>query len=183
MSWTAVQLGWSWTGLRPAYTHHNEVGYNHLHHLGNGVLNMLFAPKIGRLIVRWGERRALTLEYIGLIGVFTAYAFVETAWIAVALYILDHLFFSMAIAIKTYLQKIADPADLAPTAGVAFSINHIAAVGLPALLGLVWVISPAAVFLTGAVLAFGSLLLARLIPESPEPGFEVILSPSGRPAT
>jgi predicted MFS family arabinose efflux permease len=151
--------------------------------LVNGVLNMVLAPKIGRLIGKWGERKALTFEYIGLIGVFAAYAFVETAWIAVVLYILDHLFFTMAIAIKTYLQKIADPADLAPTAGVAFSINHIAAVGLPALLGLVWVISPAAVFLTGAVLAFGSLLLARLIPESPEPGFEVILSPSGRPAT
>jgi predicted MFS family arabinose efflux permease len=151
--------------------------------LVNGVLNMAFAPKIGRLIGKWGERKALTFEYIGLIGVFAAYAFVETAWIAVVLYILDHLFFTMAIAIKTYLQKIADPADLAPTAGVAFSINHIAAVGLPALLGLVWVISPAAVFLTGAVLAFGSLLLARLIPESPEPGFEVILSPRGRPAT
>ena len=143
--------------------------------LVNGVLNMLFAPKIGRLIGKWGERRALTLEYVGLIGVFAAYAFVETAWIAVVLYILDHLFFTMAIAIKTYLQKIADPADLAPTAGVAFSINHIAAVGLPALFGVIWVISPAAVFLSGAVLAFGSLLLARLIPESPEPGREVML--------
>ncbi|MGD9391437.1 MAG: MFS transporter [Chromatiales bacterium] len=142
--------------------------------LVNGVLNMLFAPKIGRLIGKWGERRALTLEYVGLIGVFAAYAFVETAWIAVVLYILDHLFFTMAIAIKTYLQKIADPADLAPTAGVAFSINHIAAVGLPALFGVIWVISPAAVFLSGAVLAFGSLLLARLIPESPEPGREVM---------
>ena len=151
--------------------------------LVNGVINMVFAPKIGRLIGKWGERKALTFEYIGLIGVFAAYAFVETAWIAVVLYILDHLFFTMAIAIKTYLQKIADPADLAPTAGVAFSINHIAAVGLPALLGLVWVISPAAVFLTGAVLAFGSLLLARLIPESPEPGFEVVLPSGERPAT
>ena len=150
--------------------------------LVNGVLNMLFAPKIGRLIGKWGERRALTIEYIGLIGVFAAYAFVETAWIAVVLYILDHLFFTMAIAIKTYLQKIADPADLAPTAGVAFSINHIAAVGLPALFGLVWVISPAAVFLSGAVLAFGSLLLARLIPESPEPGCEVMAPARGRTA-
>ena len=26
-------------GRAPAYTHHNEVGYNHIHHLGNGVLN------------------------------------------------------------------------------------------------------------------------------------------------
>ena len=29
---------------------------------------------------------------------------------------LDHLFFAMAIAVKTYFQKIADPADIASTA-------------------------------------------------------------------
>jgi len=39
LSWMGVHLGWSWTGRAPAYTHHNEVGYNHIHHLGNGVLN------------------------------------------------------------------------------------------------------------------------------------------------
>ncbi len=39
LSWVGVHLGWSWTGLKPAYTHHNEVAYNHIHHLGNGVLN------------------------------------------------------------------------------------------------------------------------------------------------
>ena len=39
LSWMGVHLGWSWTGLKPAYTHHNEVAYNHIHHLGNGVLN------------------------------------------------------------------------------------------------------------------------------------------------
>ena len=39
LSWMGVHLGWSWTGLRPAYTHHNEVAYNRIHHLGNGVLN------------------------------------------------------------------------------------------------------------------------------------------------
>ena len=38
-SWTGVHLGWSWTGRAPAYTHHNEVAWNHIHHLGNGVLN------------------------------------------------------------------------------------------------------------------------------------------------
>jgi hypothetical protein len=39
LSWMGVHLGWSWTGRSPAYTHHNEVGYNHIHHIGNGVLN------------------------------------------------------------------------------------------------------------------------------------------------
>jgi hypothetical protein len=147
--------------------------------LANGAMNMFFAPKIGKLIGRWGERKALTLEYIGLIGVFSAYAFVSDPRIAVGLYIVDHLLFSLAIAQKTYLQKIADPKDMAATAGVAFSINHIAAVVLPALYGLLWMISPAAVFLTGAAMGAVSLVLARLVPSHPEPGGEVQWPNSG----
>ncbi len=141
--------------------------------LVNMAINLVAAPRIGRLIGRWGERRALTFEYIGLIVVFTAYALVDTAWVAVVLYIVDHLFFAMAIAMKTYFQKIADPADIAPTAGVAFSINHIAAVVIPVAFGLLWLASPAAVFLAGAVMAGGSLLLARLVPSTPQRGNEV----------
>ncbi len=140
----------------------------------NHVFNMVLAPKIGRLIGHFGERRALTVEYVGLVIVFTAYAFVESPWIAAALYLLDHAFFAMAIAMKTYFQKIADPADIAPTAGVAFSINHIAAIFLPVILGFVWLVSPKAVFLAGAGLAFCSLALARLIPHNPEVGRELI---------
>ena len=141
-------------------------------YLINCAVNMWLAPKIGRLIARWGERRALTFEYLGLIGIFTAYAFVENATLAASLYVIDHLFFALAIAINTYFQKIADPADIAATAGVSFTINHIAAVVLPALLGIVWLVSPPAVFLTGAAIAVGSLLLSRLVPSNPAPGNE-----------
>ena len=95
----------------------------------NHLFNFLFAEKIGILIGRFGERRALTFEYVGLILVFVAYAFVENGYVAAGLYVLDHMFFALAIAIKTYFQKIADPADIASTAGVSFTINHIAAVG------------------------------------------------------
>ncbi len=140
--------------------------------LVNCLANILFAERIGRLIGRWGERRALTFEYLGLILVFTGYAFVESAALAVGLYILDHLFFAMAIAIQTYFQKIADPADFAGSAGMAFTINHIAAVGLPVVLGLLWLASPAAVFLSGSAMALASLGLARLVPQAPAPGQE-----------
>ena len=139
----------------------------------NGAINMLLAPKIGKLIVRFGERRALTFEYIGLIGVFTTYAFVTNVWLAGALYVIDHAFFAIAIAMKTYFQKIADPAEIAPTAGVSFTINHIAAVGIPVSFGLLWLASPAAVFLLGAAMAGVSLVLARLVPAHPDIGNEV----------
>ena len=142
--------------------------------LVNAVLNMLFAARLGRLIGNIGERRILIFEYVGLTIVFTAYAFVNNAGIAAGLYIIDHFFFALAIAIRTYFQKIADPADIAATAGVGFTINHIAAVVLPAVLGFLWLISPSAVFLVGSALAVLSMLLSFNVPENPCPGNEVV---------
>ena len=140
----------------------------------NHLFNWAFAGRIGALVGRIGERRALTFEYCGLFCVFTAYAFVNDATWAAGLYVADHLFFSLAIAIKTYFQKIADPADMASTAGVAFTINHIAAVVIPVLFGLVWLVSPMAVFLMGSGMAVISLVLARNIPRAPSAGNEVV---------
>lgn len=149
--------------------------------LANCVFNMLFATRIGAFIGRVGERNALTAEYIGLVLVFVAYAFVTHPWIAAGLYVIDHAFFALAIAMKTYFQKIADPADIAPTAGIAFTINHIAAVVIPAVFGLIWLVSPASVFLIGATMAMISLVLARLIPMHPVTGNEVVW-PQGKTA-
>jgi len=144
----------------------------------NFAANMVFAPMMGGFVQRFGERRALMVEYVGLMGVFLAYGgiylFGWGAMLAAALYILDHLFFALAFALKTYFQKIADPADIAPTAAVAFSINHVAAVVLPALLGYLWLVSPMAVFIVAVIMAAVSLGLSLLIPRHPEPGRETI---------
>ena len=137
--------------------------------LVNYAFNYLFAEKIGSLISKFGERRALTFEYIGLIIVFIAYGLVENATLAAFLYILDHMFFALAIAITTYFQKIADPKDMASNAGVSFTINHIAAIVVPALLGLVWMWSHSLVFYIGAIFALLSLIAAQFIPKSPSP--------------
>lgn len=140
----------------------------------NHLLSWRVAGWIGRWIGRVGERRALGIEYVGLILVFLGYAVVEDHRIAAGLYVLDHVFYAMAIGIKTYFQKIADPADIASTAGVSFTINHIAAVLLPASLGLLWLWQPGAVFVVGAGFALLSLGLSRLIPTAPAPGAETV---------
>lgn len=149
-------------------------------YLINLIANMVFAPLMGRAVGVWGERNALIFEYTGLVIVFLAYGgiyyFGWGVMLAAALYVLDHLFFALAFALKTYFQKIADPGDIAPTAAVAFTINHIAAVFLPALLGYLWVISPGAVFVLAAAMASGSLLLALMIPRHPEKGHETVFS-------
>jgi hypothetical protein len=148
--------------------------------LVNFVANMVLAPLMGQAVARWGERRALIFEYAGLVAVFLAYGGVYwLGWgvaVAAALYVLDHLFFALAFALKTYFQKIADPGDIAPTAAVAFTINHIAAVFLPAALGYLWVTSPGGVFLLAAGMAATSLCLALMIPRHPEPGNETVFA-------
>ena len=147
-------------------------------YLINLILNIALAPLLGRAVARYGERNALAVEYFGLAVVFFAYGGIYLfGWgilIAASLYILDHLFFALALAIKTYFQKIADPQDIAATAAVAFTINHIAAIFLPVSLGFLWLISPFLVFCTAGTLAICSLVLALLIPREPRKGKETI---------
>jgi len=150
------------------------------------VVNMIAAPLIGRAVHVFGERRMLGIEYAGLALVFLAYGGIYWfGWgvvLAAMLYVIDHVLFAMALALKTYFQKIADPADIAPTAAVAFTINHVAAVFLPALLGYVWLVSPGAVFGLAAGMACVSLMLALLIPRAPEPGNETVFARFAMPA-
>jgi len=147
-------------------------------YLINLIANIWIAPYVGRFIKRLGERKALIIEYVGLIAIFAGYAVVDDHRMAAGLYVLDHLFFAFAIAIKTYFQKIADPRDIASTAGVSFTINHIAAVGIPAAFGLIWIGDPGLVFYIGSAMAVVSLLLALMIPHDPSPGRETTLSDS-----
>jgi hypothetical protein len=146
----------------------------------NLVINMVAAPLMGRAVFRYGERNTLIFEYVGLALVFLAYGGIYMfGWgvvLAAGLYVVDHVLFSLALALKTYFQKIADPGDIAPTAAVAFTINHIAAVFLPAALGYLWLVSPAWVFVMAAGMAVVSLMLALMIPRHPEPGYETILA-------
>lgn len=130
----------------------------------NNFINYFLSPLIGKSIVRFGERNVLTLEYTALIAVFCGYAFVESKVVVAVLYILDHVFFNFAIGIRTFFQKIADPQDIAPSMAVGFTINHIAAVFLPALGGLLWLLDYRIVFLSGALLSLFSLCAVQLIP-------------------
>jgi len=155
-------------------------------YLINLVANMVLAPVFGAAVARFGERRTLIFEYAGLAIVFLLYGGIYFfGWgvlLAAVLYVVDHMLFALALALKTYFQKIADPEDIAPTAAVAFTINHIAAVFLPVLLGLLWLVSPGAVFLLAAAMALVSLSLSLLVPRHPEKGNETRLSRYAPPA-
>ena len=145
----------------------------------NFVVSMLFAPIVGKAISLFGERWILIVEYMGLTLIFLAYAgiyyFDWSVTVGIILFIANHLFFSMSFAIKTYFQKIADPYDIGPSVAVAFTINHIPAVFLPAVLGYMWIVEPSGIFVMAAMMAISSLILAFFVPRYPEPGVETIL--------
>ena len=147
--------------------------------LANFLINIFMAPLIGRFIEKFGERLSLIVEYFGLMVIFLLYAglyyFDWSYIVASILFIADHMFFGLAFAMKTYFQKIADSEDFAPTAAVAFTINHISAVFLPVLLGYIWIHNNSAVFYLAAVLSFISLIVAIMIPRFPSKGNESIL--------
>jgi predicted MFS family arabinose efflux permease len=131
--------------------------------LVNNAINWVVNPLVGRAINAFGERRLCIIEYVGVIAIFLTYAYAASPVLVAAMYIVDSILFNFAMAIRTYFQKIADREDIAPTSAVGFTINHIAAVFLPALGGFLWMIDYRIPFLMGAALGVVSLGLTAFI--------------------
>ena len=129
----------------------------------NNIIGYFAAPLVGKAIVRFGERKVLSLEYGGLMIIFLAYALTGSRWVAAGLYILDNLLFNFSMAIKTYFQKVADKEDIAPSMAVGFTINHIAAVVLPVIGGVLWIVDYRIPFVAGAALSGISLAAVQWI--------------------
>ena len=129
----------------------------------NNTINYFLSPLIGKSIIRFGERKVLSLEYFSVIFLFTAYATTDSKLLVAFIYILDQIFFTFAIAIRTYFQKVGDPRDIAPSMAMGFTINHLAAVFLPAIGGMLWVIDYRIPFFAGAAMGVVSLLAVQKI--------------------
>jgi predicted MFS family arabinose efflux permease len=145
--------------------------------------NTLLAPRLGKLVMQVGERRTIMIENIVLICVFAGYATTSSWMVAGALFIVDGIFFTLTLAQRTYFQKISDPADVASTISVAFTINHIAAVVVPVAFGALGMINPSIIFWLGCGIASVSLTCSFLVPRHPAPGNETVLAaPQPAPA-
>jgi hypothetical protein len=129
----------------------------------NNTINFFLTPRIGKAIIHHGERKILSVEYGTLIAVFIAYAYVDSKWIITFLYVIDHIVFNFSIAIRTYFQKVGDPRDIAPSMAVGFTINHVAAVVIPAIGGIVWMMDYRIPFLAGAAMSLISFIAVQLI--------------------
>ena len=131
--------------------------------------NVALAPRLGRLVMRVGERRTIMLENVVLIVVFAGYATTGSALVAGALFVIDGVFFTLTLAQRTYFQKIADPADMAATTSAAFTINHIAAVAVPVTFGALGMIDPPSLARGGRGEHLAHLRLLRAAPSRTRP--------------
>ena len=129
----------------------------------NNFINWILNPYIGLAINAVGERRLLTVKYSIVVLVCLAYVFCDYAWLAAGLYVVDQLLFCFTVSIRTYFQKIADSRDIAPSMAVGVTFNHIAAVVVPFIGGIMWMIDYRIPFVMGAAIAAVSLVMTTFI--------------------
>ena len=132
--------------------------------LFNNLINWFLNPYIGKAINAFGERPLLTGKYIIVSLCCVGYVFCHSAWQAALLYIIDQLMFCFTISIRTFFQKIAAPEDIAPSMALGVTINHIAAVAVPLIGGMLWMVDYRIPFVMGVALSIGSLVMVRFMP-------------------
>jgi MFS family permease len=93
---------------------------------------------VGRLIDRVGERRVLVAYFASLIAVFLGYALVGNLYVLYALFVADGVVWTLAMAMTTYVNRIAPPSEHTPTLSMGVAMNHVAAVAMPLVGGALW---------------------------------------------
>jgi predicted MFS family arabinose efflux permease len=129
----------------------------------NNLIGIFLYQQFGKIIARFGERRVLTFDFLLLILVFLGYAFVPLLPVLYLLFVVDQILFGFSIALQSYLQKIAlRPEDLTPTVSMGQTMNHVAAVVVPLVGGVVWeTVGSRYTFLIGAGIVMISLVLVQ----------------------
>jgi MFS family permease len=133
--------------------------------LVNNLVNTFASAQLGRIVARYGERTVLTANFLGLSAVFLGYAFVSYLPVLFLLFVLDNIFFGFNLAVDSYFQKIAySSEEITSNVSLAQTINHISALVVPILGGLLWeLVAPWATFAAGVGIALVSLVVVQFI--------------------
>ena len=131
----------------------------------NNLINTYASGQLGRLVAHFGERTTLTVNFLLLIGIFLGYAYIPFLPVLYLLFIADSILFGFSLALNTYFQKIAiTPKEITSNLAMGQTINHVAALFVPVLGGLIWeAYGPAATFLAGAAVVAVSLICTQWI--------------------
>lgn len=147
------------------------------------IIGWLTAPRVGRLIDRIGERRVLVFYYSCLTAFFLCYAAIPNRWALYALFVIDNAFFVFALALTTYVNRIAPRTEHTATLSMGVAMNHVASVGMPLVGGILWAqLGYQWPFLLGALAAAASIVASLLVPKHLPVAETAILAESATPA-
>lgn len=132
------------------------------------LIGYLLSPRVGKLIDRVGERPILIGYYAGLTALFVGYAFIARKEILYAIFVIDGASFAFATALTTYVNRIAPASEHTPTLSMGVTMNHIAAVSMPFLGGVLWnTLGYRWAFLIGLPAAAASIAIAAGLRRAP----------------
>jgi predicted MFS family arabinose efflux permease len=127
----------------------------------SNVITIYTNRRIGVLVEKWGERTVLVGSSLFLVFIFSGYAYIPWLPLLAVFYVLDNVLFGSSIALHSYIRKISDKADLTSCISFAVTVNHISAVILPILGGVIWeLLGFRATFLFGAAIVFIDMLFS-----------------------
>jgi predicted MFS family arabinose efflux permease len=132
----------------------------------NTLLTVFAAPRVGALMDRVGERRMLTLYYLGLAAVCIGYATARHPWMLYAFFVADSLLITFSVGLTTYLRRICPPEELTASLAMGVTVNHVAAVLVPVSGGMIWQTwGYQRTFWSGVLVALLAVALARRVPD------------------
>jgi predicted MFS family arabinose efflux permease len=110
------------------------------------VTGMFFKPALGKLIDLLGEKFILAAEAVILVFVCIGYGYAEklglgkyAIYLAFTCFIIDQMLMAVSMARATYIKKIAEePGDISPTIAMGVSIDHVVAMTIPFIGGILW---------------------------------------------
>ncbi len=136
-----------------------QIRYTAILMLFNAIMVIIFSPFIGYSIDRYGERRVLFISYFLVFFVFIGYAFFHNIWLLIACYTIDNILYLGSISLTSYIGKLVPKNELRPTLSMGVTMNHIAAVAMPIIGGILWEkLGYEVVFMIGAVIVIISLV-------------------------
>ena len=101
----------------------------------SALVSFVAGPYAGALVDRYGERRVLSLSYLGLALCCLGYATLGNVWLLGLLLIIIKFLVLFGFGLSTYVNRIAPSEELTPTLAAGISINHITSVAMPLIAG------------------------------------------------
>lgn len=128
---------------------------------------------VGRIIDRIGERKVLVFYYSCLTFFFIGYALIRSKYVLYGIFLVDNAFFVFAMALTTYIGRLAPANEKTMTLSMGVAMNHVAAVTMPLVGGIAWkYLGFKWTFLIGSAAAAASILAAMRVPDRTRPTIE-----------